>query len=184
MITVLENPQIRSLAEPLSVKGYHLLRDWGIVDVKTELINGVMVKKMSKSPLHTYIVNVLFALLEAQCPADYWLRKEDPLTLIESEPEPDISVIKGSLYDFKSEHPKTAELVIEVAISSLHVDRTKADIYAAADIPWYGLVNVNERQIEVYTQPENGVYQQQHVCHDNVSMPYVGKLSLDDLFES
>jgi hypothetical protein len=37
MLAVLENSTVRHLAQPLSVKGYHLLRDWGEGDVKLDL---------------------------------------------------------------------------------------------------------------------------------------------------
>ncbi len=182
MIAVLENPNIRQLARPLSIKGYHLLRDWGIVAIKTELIRGVVVDKMSKSPLHTYVVNVLFGLLEERLPETHWLRKEDPLTLADSEPEPDISIVKGKPQDFKNAHPTTAEWVIEVAVSSLALDREKATLYAAANIPLYWLVNAEQRCIEVYSHPQQGIYLHTHIHTGDLLAPFGLQIAVQDLF--
>jgi len=133
---------------------------------------------MRKSPLHTFIVNALFNHLEHHLPMDYWLRKEDPLTLADSEPEPDISIVKGHLAEFKHAHPDTADWVIEVAVTSLAIDRAKAAIYAAAQIPCYWLINVEAAQIEVYTQPQAGQYQSQQSYQDTITTPFGTQLSV------
>jgi Uma2 family endonuclease len=186
MIEALENPALRRLAQPISVDGYHLLRDVGLVGIKTELIHGVVVEKMSKSPLHTYLVNALLRLLSNSLPEGYWLRKEDPLSLADSEPEPDISVVAGRARDFKTSHPRSAAWVIEVAVSSLELDREKATIYAAAGIAEYWLVNAVARQVEVYREPRAGVYAQTRVYPADavVPTPFGAVLELARVFEA
>ena len=80
----------------------------------------------------------------------------------EPEPEPDIAIAKFSNDDYRSHHPNAEELflVIEVADSSLAIDRTvKTPLYAKAGIPEYWIVNIQDRQIEVFSKPENGAYQ-------------------------
>jgi Uma2 family endonuclease len=185
-IAILENPLVRGLIPPLSVRGYHLLRDVGIYSVKTELINGLVVEKMSKSPLHTYVLNALYRLLNAQLPTDYWLRKEDPLTLESSEPEPDLSVVRGQPHDFKDEHPRHAELVVEVAVSSLALDREKAAMYAAAGIPVYWLVKPESREVEVYTVPNADAYTQVNIFKQADILPtnWGFALAVADLFKA
>ncbi len=180
MIAVLENPNIRQLAQPLSVKGYHLLRDWGIVAIKTELIRGVVVDKMSKSPLHEYIIQILLEWLAL--PSGYCARKEGPLTLADSEPEPDISIVKGKPQDFKNAHPTTAEWVIEVAVSSLALDLEKATLYAAANIPLYWLVNAEQRCIEVYSNPQQEMYLHTHIHTGNLLAPFGLQMAVQALF--
>jgi Uma2 family endonuclease len=78
-----------------------------------------------------------------------------PLALgTDSEPEPDVAVISGSRRDY-AEHPQAALLVIEVADSSLRFDRqVKGPLYARAGIPEYWIVNLVDRTLEVYRQPE------------------------------
>jgi Uma2 family endonuclease len=90
----------------------------------------------------------------------FWVRKEDPLTLRDSEPEPDVSVVDGSEKDFQ-QHPSSARLVVEVSVSTLSEDRDMADIYAEAGVAEYWIVNGAERCIEVFRDPANGHYQTQ-----------------------
>lgn len=70
----------------------------------------------------------------------------------ESEPEPDGLVCTREQGN-RHIHPNQAVLVVEVADSSLKDDREKALEYAAAQIPEYWIVDVNNRCIEVYRQP-------------------------------
>jgi Uma2 family endonuclease len=71
-----------------------------------------------------------------------------------SEPEPDVSVVTGSLEDYTSAHPTTALLVVEVSDSTLSYDRNrKASLYARAGIADYWIVNVVDSQLEVRRQP-------------------------------
>jgi hypothetical protein len=58
MIDILERPEIRRQPAPLSLEGYHVLRDLGLVPVKRELLDGVVVEKMTRSPLHTSCVSI------------------------------------------------------------------------------------------------------------------------------
>lgn len=74
-------------------------------------------------------------------------------------PEPDISMVRGTLADFATRHPATAELVVEVAVSSVAPDRENASIYAEAGIAEYWIVLAASAAVEVYRRPENGVYQ-------------------------
>jgi Uma2 family endonuclease len=71
-----------------------------------------------------------------------------------SEPEPDIAIIQGEVRDFKTAHPRTAVLLVEVAETSLAYDRTdKASLYAKLGIPDYWVLNLIDRQLEVRREP-------------------------------
>ena len=60
-------------------------------------------------------------------------------------------------HDARHPGPKDLVLVVEVSDSSLGFDRgTKMAVYAAAKIVQYWIVNVNDRRVEVYTQPKGG----------------------------
>lgn len=160
MIDILERQAVREQVAPISVESYHVLRDLGLVGVKTELVNGVILEKMTKSPRHTLILHRLHDALARGLPPGYLLRKEDPLTLAISEPEPDLAIVRGCIEDYADQHPTGAELVVEVAVSSLELDRAKAADYAGAGIPTYWLVIPGERAVEVYTEPRAGGYAQ------------------------
>jgi Uma2 family endonuclease len=95
----------------------------------------------------------LIKLLLPVLPAEYHLRPEQPLTCPDSEPEPDVAVVRGREEDFWQAHPRTAELVIEVCVSSHDFDRFKLRAYASAGVKEVWLVLGPEKQIEVYRQP-------------------------------
>jgi Uma2 family endonuclease len=86
------------------------------------------------------------------------VRKEDPLTFADSEPEPDIAVVTGSPDDFRREHPRAALVVMEVAVRTEETDREKAFIYAEAGVGEYWLVLAEKGLIEIFTQPAEGKY--------------------------
>jgi Uma2 family endonuclease len=159
MVRALEqSEQVRQRAIPISVAAYHELGRQGLISEKTELLHGVIIEKMSKSPLHASTVRLLLELLSACLPADCFLLKEDPLTFVDSEPEPDLAVVPGNRSDYTKVHPQRAQLVIEVAVSTEDTDRLKAEIYAEAGIPEYWLVLPEKHQVDVFTQPQGSVY--------------------------
>jgi Uma2 family endonuclease len=160
MSAILEIPEVRQRISRLSVEEYHRLDEFNENGRRTELIRGLVIEKMSKSPLHRTVCALLYDLLVAQLPPGYSVWKEEPLTFADSEPEPDISVTQGSRSDAAVAHPSTAELAVEVAVSSATLDRENASLYAEADVKEYWIVLGPERQVEVYRRPDNGRYQE------------------------
>ena len=88
----------------------------------------------------------------------YQVRRKDPLTFAESEPEPDISVVAASMLALFKSHPTTAELVIETAVSNPELDRANISRYAEAGVKEYWIVLAHKHQIETYRRPEQGHY--------------------------
>jgi Uma2 family endonuclease len=84
-----------------------------------------------------------------------------PLALDDtSEPEPDVAVVPGKARDYTFAHPTTAALVVEVADTSLALDRkTKQAVYARNGIPEYWVVNLQDHCLEVYRGPQGDQYQ-------------------------
>ena len=149
---------------PLSVAAYRVLGEAGLIPKNTELLYGFVYKKMSKSPFHSFLVMRLFRLLNSVKPPTHIVCSEQPITCEDSEPEPDIAVVRGSEEDFWSQHPHTAELVIEVCVTSHDFDRSKLRAYASAAVKECWLVLGPEKQIEVYRQPKNGQFTE-HATH-------------------
>ncbi len=160
MSAILELPEVRRRVSPLSVEEYHQLGEFNEHGKRTELIRGIVIEKMSKSPRHRTIVSLLYRLCLARLPAGFTVWQEQPLTFVDSEPEPDISVVRGRDSDFADTHPTTAEWVIEVAVSSPGLDRQNASLYAEAGVKEYWIVLGRERQVEVYRRLENRRYQE------------------------
>ena len=143
----------------LSVEAYHELIRLGQLtsDDKVELVEGVLVHRMSRNPPHEFAKAELVAILNRLLPTGWFCRSEATLTLDDSEPEPDLLLIRGKARDYLERHPYAADvaLVIEVSDSTLRRDRgNKRRVYARAGIGVYWIVNLPARQIEVHTDPD------------------------------
>ena len=143
---------------PLSVEAYHALGEAGLMPKRTELLYGFVYHKMSKSPLYSFLVQLLQDLLHSVVPEGFVVRTEQPITCADSEPEPDLAVVRGHVADFREEHPHTAELVIEVCVTSGEYDRSKLRAYATAGVKECWLVLGREKQVEVHRAPATGQF--------------------------
>jgi Uma2 family endonuclease len=142
----------------LTVEQYHQIVRAGIIgeDEPVELLKGWLVRKMRKNPPHRFATESTREALGEVIPSGWHVQSQEPITLLDSEPEPDVSVIRGSARDYAQEHagPNNVGLVVEVADTSLARDRGfKKQIYAEARIPVYWIVNLIDRVVEVYTEP-------------------------------
>jgi Uma2 family endonuclease len=119
---------------------------------RVELIEGELMVQSPQGPLHANEVDRVFRRLDRVFGAGYWVRAQVPVDLGQTtEPEPDVSVVTGSSADYVQAHPTTAVLIVEVSDSTLSYDRgRKASLYARAGIADYWIVNLANRQIEVY----------------------------------
>lgn len=157
---ILAQPELHRFFSLTSVEQYHRLGASGLIDANTELIRGVVTDKMSQSPLHCFVLQVLLDWLSDALPAGWLLRPGEPLTTSDSEPEPDVCVVKGTRVDFATEHPTTAALVVEIAITSEKLDEEKASIYAEAGVDEYWIVYGERGCVGVLRRPEGGRYQE------------------------
>lgn len=160
MIAALEHPDFRRRALPISVQTWHWMQHQDLVPRRAELICGVIVEKMSKSPKHTGLTDLIRELLDAWSAKRYWVRQEGPLTLRDSEPEPDVSVVAGQRSDYATAHPHTALLVVEVSVTTESADRELLSSYAAAGVPEVWLVLASKQQVECFTRPAGDAYTQ------------------------
>jgi Uma2 family endonuclease len=155
---VLESPEARQTVYPMSVAFYHEAGKLGLIGEEVELLEGVIFKKTPKSPLHQFLVRKLQRLLAALVPSGYFVDRESPITCSHSEPEPDVAVFLGNSDDYQTEHPTTAELVIEIAISTVQRDRSKAAIYAEAGVKEYWIIEPELNLVTLYTNPQSSGY--------------------------
>ena len=142
----------------LSIEQYHAIIQAGILtdDDSVELLEGWLVFKMPKNPPHRVTTRLVRTALENILPAGWYVDSQEPITLSNSEPEPDIVVVRGDTRQYLARHPGAEDiaLIIEVSDTTLQRDRTvKKRIYARAGISIYWIVNLVEEQVEVYSQP-------------------------------
>jgi Uma2 family endonuclease len=136
---------------------YERLVDQGIFreDEHLELLDGLLVVREPQGSRHSAAVAALSAVLARAFGAGFHVRPQLPLALDDaSEPEPDIVVVRGGAWDYVGAHPSEPLLVVEIAETSLVLDREhKSGLYARAGVADYWVINLPERVIEIYRQP-------------------------------
>ncbi|MGH7348721.1 MAG: Uma2 family endonuclease [Candidatus Rokuibacteriota bacterium] len=122
-----------------------------------ELLGGQLVVAEPQGSRHFAAVRAAEEALRAAFGRGWEVRGQGPLALDEeSEPEPDLAVVRGTFRDYQARHPSRPVLVIEVSESSLALDREhKGSLYARAGLADYWIVNLPERALEVYREPSS-----------------------------
>ena len=113
-----------------------------------------------QSAAHATAIQRLARILGAACASDCHIRVQLPIALSDdSEPEPDVAVVTGTIEDYEEQHPSTAVLIGEVADSTLRFDQTrKSAMYAAVGIPEYWVLNLVDRTLDLYREPHASGY--------------------------
>ena len=141
-----------------SVGEYQRMIETGILTDadKVELIEGYVELKMPRNPAHDGSIDLANGRLSSLLLPGWFIRVQQAIELSDSQPEPDVSVVRGNRRSFVARHPSPADvgMLAEVSDSSLDRDRIdKGRIYARARIPIYWIINLIDRQVEVYTDP-------------------------------
>ncbi|MCS6897377.1 MAG: Uma2 family endonuclease [Nitrospira sp.] len=136
---------------------YDRMAEAGILrpDERVQLLEGDIVTMTPPNSPQAVTIGKTQRALERLYGPHVWVRVQMPVLIDpDSEPEPDLAVVPGIPDEYLKEHPRTAWLVVEVADTTLALDRDqKARIYARAGIPEYWIVNLTERCLEVYRDP-------------------------------
>jgi Uma2 family endonuclease len=120
-----------------------------------ELIGGELMVAEPQGAAHYTAIRKIAKALEAAFGRGWEVRTQGPIGLDDdSEPEPDVAVVPGSPDDYGRAHPSRPVLTVEVAESSLNIDRRhKGSLYARAGLPDYWVLNLIDRVLEVYREP-------------------------------
>jgi Uma2 family endonuclease len=157
---------------------------------KIELVDGYMVTKMPKSAEHSFSTNKVVKAMEKLLPTGWTARKEDAVRIPEyDEPEPDVTVLRGSDADYRHRIPDASDvrLLVEVSRTNASVDRQQGNVYGRAGIPVYWIVNLLDRQVEVYTEPGPTGYVSRLDFASGKQVPVVldgrqiGQIAVDDI---
>src|SRR4051812_3656454 len=131
-LTTVAKPLERIVNDPywlrqFSVAEYHQMVQTGILtpDDRVELLEGWIVNKMSMNPPHASSVSRVRRRIDKVLPDHWTMRIQVPITLSDSEPEPDIALARGDEEVYDDRHPKPADIgvLIEVGDSSVIADR-------------------------------------------------------------
>ncbi len=141
---------------------------------RVQLLEGEIVEVSPQNAPHMTAVHLIYEALRSLLPPGFTVRVQGPLTLApNSEPEPDVAVVRGSPRDYRDRHPGGGDtvLVVEVADATLFFDRErKGKVYAGAGIPEYWILNLNDRELEVYREPEGREYRVRMVLQEGVAV--------------
>jgi Uma2 family endonuclease len=135
---------------------YHQLAELGLFEGKrTEFLEGEIIEMPTMNSPHATALELCHDILREAFTKEFAVRGQSPIELDKDfELVPDIFVVKGNARDFRKEHPKTADLVLEISDSTLSYDRNrKASLYAKFGINDYWVLNLKNRKLEVYRAP-------------------------------
>jgi Uma2 family endonuclease len=161
-------------------------------DDRVELIGGeILTVTPQKSP-HATAVSLAEDALRRLLASDMYVRTQLPLALSnDSEPEPDIAIVRGSIRDYRDAHPESAVLIVEVADASIAFDRRiKGSLYARAGIQDYWIINLVDSLVETFSEPKadpssrfgSSYAQSKRLTHgESISLPFGGVVSAADL---
>jgi Uma2 family endonuclease len=179
-----------------SVDEYHHMIEAGFFahDERFELLEGWIVPKITRHPPHDVAIDLAQDMIRPLLPDGWRMRIQCAITTQDSEPEPDIAVVRGPARRYAARHPGPEDigLLIESADASVDEDRTlKGRVYARAKIPIYWLLNLVDRRVEVYTDPSGPApepsYRQRRDFGPDETVPFVldgkeaGRIAVRDL---
>jgi Uma2 family endonuclease len=141
-----------------TVKQYQKMEEVGVFGSdRVELIEGCVVWREPMGPRHNAALGRANRQLAARVPPGHYVRVQMDVALTNNQPIPDGAVVVGvNDDDYADHHPAPADvaLIVEVSDSTLDTDQTtKLRLYARDRIVVYWIVNIPDRQLEVYTQP-------------------------------
>ncbi len=143
----------------LTVEEFCRLADEGAFgpDARVELVDGEVIEMLPAGPFHShagrYLGNYFAWIGEGRWLVD---RKSPILLNNRSQPQPDFTLLRPLLEEYKTRHPgpKDIILLVEVSESSLRFDQgRKLVAYAKAGIKEYWIVNLVRRWVEIYREP-------------------------------
>ncbi|MGB3681894.1 MAG: Uma2 family endonuclease [Rubrobacteraceae bacterium] len=161
-----EHSPVQSWEKRFSVPEYYRMAEAGVLgeNERVELVEGVIVEMAAMGSRHAACVRRLEALLSQHSPRERIISTQCPVRLDDnSEPEPDLALLKPREDFYSSEHPGPDDvlLVIEVSDTSAEYDtEVKLPLYARAGIPETWLVNLATETIEAHSRPASGGYRQ------------------------
>jgi Uma2 family endonuclease len=131
------------------------------------LLDGVIYDMPVANPLHDIGVEAAYHWLSRAFAGRAYVRNQMGFHAgTASNPAPDLAVVPGSYLDYRRQHPSEALLIVEVADSSLGIDTgKKAELYAAAGVEDYWVLDIARRQIHLFRDPLEGSYQTHRILN-------------------
>ena len=147
-----------------TISEWHQLVDSGVLaDKKVELLAGEIVHMSPEGIPHSYTQQSVSDYLRQLLAGKAHIRDAHPITLDNSEPEPDIAIVRLPTEIYAQHHPYAQDIywLIEVSKQTLAKDlEKKSIIYAQNEISEYWVIDLKHNKLIVHTQPQDGSYTQ------------------------
>jgi Uma2 family endonuclease len=144
---------------------------------RVELIDGFIVERGAMDPPHVLSSEKLRRKLDRMLPGGWIVREDKPVQVHRTyEPLPDLAVVEGDPDTYENRHPVPADvaILIEISDATLTRDRGEKQVnYARGGISIYWIVNLIDRQVEVYTGPSSDGYSSCIIFKPGQSIPVV-----------
>lgn len=161
-----------------TVADYHKLTDLGIFrDHPVELLEGQIVEMAPEGPTHAYLTQGIASYLNSLLSGKALVREAHPITLANSEPEPDIAIVRLPREQYRDRHPYPQDIfwLIEIAQSTSDYDlNDKKNVYAKAGIQEYWVLEINLQsinQVYQFLNPVRGTYESETIYRTGKIIP-------------
>jgi Putative restriction endonuclease len=176
MSTITEKPEVPAMPPVrMTVEAYEKTAFYD--DQRIELIDGYIVRRDEMKPAHAAVTGRLRRRIDRILPVGWSTREDKPVRIPPLyEPLPDIAGVRGDDENYLDHHPGPGDIafLVEISDATLSKDQgKKLATYAQNDIPIYWIVNLVDRQVEVYTDPRPNGYGMHLVFKAGQSVPVV-----------
>ena len=173
-----------------SIADYHKMIEAGVLqDRHIQLIDGELVEMSPEGAIHAAYGGSVADYLRQVMAGKAWIREAHPVTLLNSEPEPDIAIVTLPKSQYFQHHPTPQDVfwLIEVSDTTLNYDLSKKqEIYALANIQEYWVLNVQDKQLIVLSEPNDNTYLSRSQLSTGLIKPHAFpeiEISVAKLFE-
>ena len=151
-MSVIQQPKVHRF----SVEQYYELGELGLLNQRTELLEGIITDMEPIGPYHANVGDHLSQIFQQHADDRYRVRVQYPINLGPlSQPQPDLVLYRPGLW--RGQHPGAADifLVIEISDTSLVFDLgEKLALYKSAGIQEYWVIDLKARQVQCFVAPE------------------------------
>jgi Uma2 family endonuclease len=138
-----------------NVQQYYELGELGLLDKRTELLEGIITDMEPISPWHANIGDILFHFFVTRSQGRFRVRVQYPISLGQnSQPQPDLVLYRPGLWRWQHPGPADISLLVEISESSLAFNLgEKLALYRTSGIPEYWVIELNARQVHCFVAP-------------------------------
>lgn len=158
-----------------TIADYHQIIESGVLDGKSvELLEGEIVTVSPESPIHSSKIDTIAEYLRKVLQKIAKIREAHPITLDNSEPEPDIAIVRFNDNNYSQRHPYSQDIywIVEISNRTLTKDlEEKSVTYARNSIREYWVIDLVNNKLWLFTNPQKDGYQNRQEITEGIINP-------------